>query len=231
MSITAKKRHQLEQLLQQSITSIQALQGRCVAQVYRLRRQDGSDVVVKYAEQGLDIEAKMLQYLAQQKQPVPHIIYHDTQTLLLSWIANSGHINANVETHAAQLLCHLHQVSYPQYGFAWDTCIGGLHQPNQWQSSWLQFYAQQRLMYMENLAYQRQKMPKQLLHRVEILCAHLKEYLHEPTKPSLIHGDIWEGNILCQQNKVVAWIDPAIYTHPTSRCRISANREAFMFEA
>jgi len=38
-----------------------------------------------------------------------------------------------------------------------------------------------------------QKIPLTIRYRIDYLCDHLSDYLHEPEKPSLIHGDIFLG--------------------------------------
>jgi len=35
--------------------------------------------------------------------------------------------------------------------------------------------------------------------------------LPEPERPSLIHGDMWGGNVLCRNGAVAGFVDPAIY--------------------
>jgi fructosamine-3-kinase len=48
--------------------------------------------------------------------------------------------------------------------------------------------------------------------RLEAFCADkLDTYIEEPDRPSLIHGDMWGGNVLCRDGRIAAFIDPAIY--------------------
>lgn len=47
--------------------------------------------------------------------------------------------------------------------------------------------------------------------RIEALCARLGEWLEEPARPSLIHGDLWGGNVLAADGRISGFIDPAIY--------------------
>jgi fructosamine-3-kinase len=54
-----------------------------------------------------------------------------------------------------------------------------------------------------------------MLARVEALAARLDDYLEEPAHPSLLHGDLWTGNVLAHEDRVSGLIDPAIYWgHP-----------------
>ena len=47
--------------------------------------------------------------------------------------------------------------------------------------------------------------------RLEKLCARLGDWIEEPAQPSLIHGDLWDGNILVADGRIAAVLDPAIY--------------------
>ena len=45
---------------------------------------------------------------------------------------------------------------------------------------------------------------------IETIINNIEKYIPESTKPSLIHGDLWGGNILYDKGKLVGLIDPAI---------------------
>ncbi len=54
-----------------------------------------------------------------------------------------------------------------------------------------------------------------MLGRIERLAERLDDYLIEPAFPSLLHGDLWTGNVLVRQGRVAGLVDPAIYCgHP-----------------
>ena len=54
-------------------------------------------------------------------------------------------------------------------------------------------------------------LPASVMHHLDTFIARLPAYIDEPKQPSLIHGDIWTGNVLYRDGKVVAFIDPALY--------------------
>jgi fructosamine-3-kinase len=39
----------------------------------------------------------------------------------------------------------------------------------------------------------------------------LDKWLKEPDQPSLIHGDMWGGNVLADGGRISGFVDPAIY--------------------
>jgi fructosamine-3-kinase len=51
--------------------------------------------------------------------------------------------------------------------------------------------------------------------RLERLAERLGTYLAEPRHPSLLHGDLWTGNVLVRGQRIAGFVDPAIYCgHP-----------------
>lgn len=97
----------------------------------------------------------------------------------------------------------------PRYGFWEDNFIGANPQRNLPSASWIDFYRESRLMPQIKMAdhYFDSGMRKKAGYLLE----HLDRYLREPEFPSLLHGDLWSGNVLCG-NDGKAWIlDPAVY--------------------
>jgi fructosamine-3-kinase len=43
------------------------------------------------------------------------------------------------------------------------------------------------------------------------LLDHLDKFLPEPKQPSLVHGDLWSGNVMCGKDGKALLIDPASY--------------------
>ena len=54
-------------------------------------------------------------------------------------------------------------------------------------------------------------MPIHINKRLELLIKNLDNYIPKNPKISLLHGDLWEGNILFNNNKLVGLIDPGIF--------------------
>ena len=49
------------------------------------------------------------------------------------------------------------------------------------------------------------------MKRLETLAGRLGRWISEPAHPSLLHGDMWTGNLLCRDGRIAGFIDPAIY--------------------
>ncbi len=201
------------------VKSTTTLHGGCIGEVYRLTLENDKSVVVK-VDQGrnpkLDIEGYMLQYLKDHsKLPVPDIIHNSPSLLIMSFLEGKSQFPINAEKHAAKLLAELHQIKGQAFGLEKPTLIGGLHQPNSWNNSWISFFTEQRLLYMAQEAVRERRMPKSLYSRIETFTNNIEDFIQEPSFPVLLHGDVWTTNVLAMNNKITGFLDPAIYYgHP-----------------
>jgi len=178
---------------------------------------DGARFAVKTGrgevEGQLTIEADMLTDLAREGSlNVPKVHHGVDDLLILEWIKTDGAaINAHHERAAGEALARLHASPANAFGYSYDTTIGSLAQPNPECSSWVDFFRDARLLAFAQEAYRRDLIEAHLVSRIERLGARLGDLLPEPRSPALIHGDAWFGNILTHGDKIVAFIDPALY--------------------
>jgi fructosamine-3-kinase len=188
---------------------------------YRAELADGRKLAVKVrAEAGradLTLEAYMLAELARQSSlPVPAVHLAEPDLLVMDYIDHDGGgITPEVERHAAELIAALHAVPRSFFGYERDTLIGPLPQPNPKSDRWVPFFRDHRLLAMARAAEAEGKLPARLLVRLERLAERLSDYLTEPSHPSLLHGDLWTGNVLVRGKRIAGFVDPAIYCgHP-----------------
>ncbi|MCE9507243.1 MAG: fructosamine kinase family protein [Alphaproteobacteria bacterium] len=210
--ITTELQAEIEQYLKGKIASLAPLSAANNAHIYRVTVKDRTPCVVKVAERGLDVEAYMLNYLkTKSKLPVPVVYYSNEHIIIMEFIESHHGLDEAAGLHAAELLAELHKIHADSYGLEQDTLIGFLRQPNTPTRDWVSFFAQHRLLYMAGEALKENKIEKSLMKQVEKLAGKLSNYIKKPNPPSLIHGDIWGGNILSAHGKIVAFLDPAIY--------------------
>ncbi len=192
----------------------QPMGGGCIGDVSRVTLEDGPAIVAKSGDQGsgLDLEGFMLTYLRDKGGlAVPDVLFASDGLLLMSLLETEGGITDSVEIDAADKLAALHGVAAETFGFELDTVIGGLHQPNTQSERWVEFFRDQRLLYMARQALDAGRMKAGLMARLEKLAGRLSDWLAEPPSPSLIHGDMWTGNVLANRGRIAGFVDPAIY--------------------
>ena len=207
----------LEDVFKQPLAVQRSLGRTWGLEVFKVELQDGPPVLVKAGVPDLpghlEIEAFMLRELKVQSDlPVPGVLHCEPQLLAMEWIDNDGPPRTVAhERHAAELLAALHRHSSPTFGYGRNTVIGGLVQPNGQSEGWVEFFTHRRLLYMARIAMGEGALAAGEFSRLETLAGRLERYLEEPDKPSLLHGDLWQGNILVQGEEIAGMIDPAVY--------------------
>lgn len=212
-------RGRIERAVSGKIRTIISLSGGCIGEVVRVNLENGRSVVAKLAagEKGrLHTEGAMLAYLASHSElPVPTVLHQEPDLLIIEYIEGDSTFSVRAEQDAANQLAALHNISTARYGFETDTLIGGLKQPNPWRESWIDFFREHRLRYMAQQCVALSRLPLDFMPRIDNLCEQLVRWLIEPERPSLIHGDVWTTNVLAQNDRITAFLDPAIYyAHP-----------------
>jgi fructosamine-3-kinase len=205
----------VEAHLGERLLSARPLGGGCIGEVYKVEMGDGTELVAKVDREGgshLEREAYMLRYLRERSElPVPEVFHGSEGLLLMKFVEGSSRFSEGAERHAAELLAGLHGVSADAYGHERDTLIGSLDQPNPWTESWVEFFRDRRLLYLARVAHEAGSLPTEDLGKVVRLAERLDEYLEEPERPSLVHGDVWSANVLAEGDRITAFLDPAIY--------------------
>jgi fructosamine-3-kinase len=196
------------------ITHTHPVGGGCINHGVRLETYSGQRFFLK-TNQTLpkDLfarEAEGLQALEAAQGPrVPKVYLFGVGFLLLEDLSPAPRGKDYFAKLGAQMAA-LHGCVSPQYGFEHDNYIGSTPQPNAWLSDGFSFFARHRLLFQAELAYRRGLLEKEQFHQLDCLAARLQEII--PEQPaSLLHGDLWSGNIISDKNGDPAIIDPAAY--------------------
>lgn len=128
--------------------------------------------------------------------------------LVLEWLDLQDHGNA---VQLGQQLAALHRTRTAQFGFDHDNHIGSTPQRNAWRDDWIAFWRDQRLGFQLKLA-ARKGFGGTLQHQGERLMAQLHGLFegYQP-QPSLLHGDLWNGNVGYTYDREPVIFDPATY--------------------
>ncbi|MBT90125.1 MAG: hypothetical protein CL921_01020, partial [Deltaproteobacteria bacterium] len=130
---------------------------------------------------------------------------------VLEFIPTATNPPTNFWSKLGRQLANLHAYSQKIPGFHQDNFIGRSPQKNHRTSNWKDFFWQSRLLPQWEMAMQRgvPNKIKLLWQKLEILWSATLE--GSSPQASLLHGDLWSGNVLVSNNGDPVVIDPAVY--------------------
>ncbi|MGE0660086.1 MAG: fructosamine kinase family protein [Reyranellaceae bacterium] len=210
-------RARLRVVLGREVNALQPVGGGHGATVWRCELAGGGTMAVKSAARLLASEGRMLRDLAGRSSlPFPAVHHSDDTLLVGDWIEHDGSsLNALGQEQLAEALAALHAHTAEDYGYGYDVMIGGMPQINECQPDWRTLFLEKRLLSGAFLAHRVGNLPLETLRLVERFVATRGDLIPEPKRPALLHGDLWQGNVLTRQGRPVVFIDPAIYYgHP-----------------
>jgi fructosamine-3-kinase len=133
----------------------------------------------------------------------------DNQLLLLELI-EPGIRDENFWKKFGGQLAQLHRVSHDYFGFGEENYMGSLPQLNRFTKRWTEFFINCRLQPQIELAGNKKLLQKNHTNSFESLFKKL-DSIFNIEKPSLLHGDLWSGNFMCNDQSLPVLIDPAVY--------------------
>ena len=129
--------------------------------------------------------------------------------LLLEFLAPGRKATSYAETLGRELAA-LHQNSSPFFGLDHDNYIGRLPQKNETKPSWANFFIECQLKPQVGLAAYNGLIANDTVLRFEAFYDKLPALFPEEP-PSLLHGDLWSGNVHTGPDGHAWLIDPAVY--------------------
>lgn len=131
--------------------------------------------------------------------------------LVLEWL-EPGAPRADTGQRLGRGLAALHGATARSWGWERDGFIGPLPQANTPEKSWAAFWTERRLLPQLRLAREAGEAPGREAEWDRLFAA-LPDLLSpaEADGPSLLHGDLWSGNVLALDAGEPALVDPATY--------------------
>jgi fructosamine-3-kinase len=175
---------------------------------------DGRKVFVKEDRQRtgmLEAEADGLRALQKAGVRVPQLHFHSEDTLVMDAVEREP-AREEFWVALAEELQRLHQCT-GALGWPRDNFIGRNPQYNGKSfTSWADFFWDKRILPQLEMLRMREIWTAAEERWIPVLETHIKRILgavEEP--PSLLHGDLWSGNVLCGLDQNPYFIDPAVY--------------------
>ncbi len=111
----------------------------------------------------------------------------------------------------AEQLVKMHRCTHSVFGWQRENTIGSTLQENKPDDNWVSFWCEQRLGFQLELA-KRNAASRHLLQKGERLQSELGVFFkgYQP-EASLLHGDLWSGNVAFNRQGQAVIFDPATY--------------------
>lgn len=158
---------------------------------------EGRTAYVKETTYDARLEAEGLRALGAAGAPVPEILSVDESRLVMSEVRGTADWSGLGLTFA-----RVHRATSDRFGWHQDNVIGSLPQVNTWTDTWPRFYIEHRIRpWLRSL-------PAHVRHRIgDAMEGPMIGLLDHGAPPSLLHGDLWSGNIVDGSYL----IDPAVH--------------------
>ena len=196
------------------ITLSQAFNMKCE----KITLNDKTTLVVKYYQNknkgfnSIKSEGNSLIFLTNKLPSLfPNVKHLSSNLLIIDFIKHNNLKKNDYEKVLAKKILKIHEIQSNKYGFKFDAQIGGLKQSNKFETNWINFFREKRLNMIFEKINHISPMPSSINKKIQKLLKKLEDYLPFNPKISLLHGDLWEGNILFNNGKLVGLIDPGIY--------------------
>ncbi len=206
-----------------SVEWSEPVSGGDINEAYHLLLTSGEEVFLKLnaraEENFFPAEVHGLKCMKECGANVPEVLAmgklpDGTGYLLLSYVKSSA-CKPDYWIRLGYMLGDMHRtatgrfIKEGNFGFDRYNFIGATKQVNKPKAGWIEFFRENRLGYQIKLAdHYFDKEDKRRLRRI---LDHLEEFLTEPKFPSLLHGDLWGGNVMADSQGMPMLIDPAAY--------------------
>jgi fructosamine-3-kinase len=161
-------------------------------------------------------EANGLNELAKAKAIRIANVIHADKNFILTGFIRKGYVPSDFFESFGKKFARMHRYQSMYFGFFEDNFIGATPQLNipekEEKTNWTAFYFNKRLLFQFKLA-EKNRLASPTLRNGFLKLESKIEFILKDGKepPCLLHGDLWSGNYLCDNNGDPVLIDPAVY--------------------
>lgn len=206
-----------------TIQSRQSVSGGDINNAFHLLLSNGQDAFLKLNRNAADnfftAEAHGLRAMGETGANVPKVLAYGNMAegagFLLLGYEKAARPVKDYWPLLGEMLARMHMANTESFveggafGFREDNYIGTTVQINNPKPGWIEFFRDNRLRAQMKLA--DSYFDKSDRHLCRRLLDRLGNLLEEPRFPSLLHGDLWNGNAMPDRDGTPMLIDPAVY--------------------
>ena len=220
MSLPEKIKKDIEKRLDSRIMDTKNLSGGCISNAYKIKMKSDKSYLLKINNDSpTDMFEKEAHGLNELQKPdvirVPGAKIFSNNYIVTEFI-ESGRKSGSFFRVFGKQFADLHKYKGTAFGFFEDNYIGSTPQKNMTEGSedkdWSEFYFNKRLllqlMLCEKNGYTSEELTKSF-GRLENKIGEILKGSEE--EPSLLHGDLWSGNYMVDDEGNPCIIDPAVY--------------------
>ncbi|MGD1839286.1 MAG: fructosamine kinase family protein [Thermonemataceae bacterium] len=200
------------------VASFEVLTGGCINNAVHVATRQKESYFIKYNQDtSLDLfeaEAKGLHLLQHTGAiSIPEVLgvgeAQGYKYLLLEFLPDA-YPKPDFWQNLGTSLAHLHAHTQTYFGLDHNNYIGSLRQSNEFLEDGITFFIEKRLKVQAGLAYYNQLLSQKHLEQFDKFYTKLPHLLPKE-KPALLHGDLWNGNVIVDKQGQPALIDPAVH--------------------
>ena len=201
-----------------SQASASPLTGGCIHDVQYVTLKSGDSVVCKIAcgdtgRRMLESECRGLGALTEMVSvTVPSVFGlvtdEETTVLVLEYLQRGGSANWRL---AGQQLAAMHMADVGErFGSAEEVWLGSTCLAAGWDDDWCRYLAEQRLRPLLRDVVDSKTIDASVGRHLDRIIGSLEQHMPSNPHPSLLHGDLWAGNLHPTRDGCVALLDPAV---------------------
>ena len=220
MKLSDELKLKIENHTGSKIKSLSSISGGCISDAYKVVLQNDKNFFLKLNfNASADMFIKEAHGLNELKKAnairIPEVMLFDTSYILLEHI-EAGVKSNNFFENFGRKFAQLHKFSQNEFGFYEDNYIGSNPKLNaageDEKADWVKFYFNKRILFQYKLAEKNRYSTDKLRKGIRLLENKFEDIMKGSAEPpALLHGDLWGGNYMIDENGEACLIDPAVY--------------------